>query len=250
MRTKRIIPCLDVKDGRTVKGVNFVGLRDAGDIVELASRYRAEGADELVMLDITASTDRRATMPLWVERVAAAIDIPFTVGGGIASEQDVETVLGRGADKVSINSAALDDPSLLDRLSRRFGSGRIILAIDARLEDGVWRVYSRGGMERTPRELVEWAAEGQSRGVGEILFTSMDHDGTKFGYPLEALSRLSQSVGVPVIASGGAGGMQDFYDALTIGGADAALAAGIFHFGEVEIPKLKQFLRERGVEVR
>lgn len=250
MLAKRIIPCLDVKDGRTVKGVNFVGLRDAGDVVELAARYSAEGADELVLLDITASADRRATMPLWVERVAEAIDIPFTVGGGISCERDVEALLRRGADKVSVNSAAIADPSLIGRLSRSFGEQCVVLAVDARQEEGVWRVYSKGGRERTQYELYDWAAEAVDRGCGEILFTSMDNDGTKKGFACDALARLSERVGVPVIASGGAGTMHDFLDAFTLGRADAALAAGVFHYGEMTIGGVKRYLKENGIEIR
>lgn len=249
MNAKRIIPCLDVKDGRTVKGVNFVGLRDAGDIAELAAKYSSEGADELVILDITASTDNRSTRLDWVERVAAVIDIPLTVGGGIANEKDVEALFERGADKVSVNSAALADPSLIDRLSQRFGRERIVLAIDARQEDGVWQVYAKGGMEPTGRGLFDWAAEGEARRCGAILFTSMDHDGTKRGFPCEALAQLSQRVGIPVIASGGAGTMEDFYDALTIGRADAVLAAGVFHYGEVTVGGLRRYLKEKGIEI-
>lgn len=250
MLAKRIIPCLDVKDGRTVKGTNFVGLRDAGDIVELASRYSAEGADELVFLDITASADRRGTMLSWVEDVARAIDIPFTVGGGISSEADVEALLGRGADKISINSSALADPGLIDRLARSFGSQCVVVAIDAHYVDAGWAVYSKGGRERTDKELFSWAEEACERGAGEILFTSMDHDGTNKGFACEATARISDSVSVPVIASGGAGSLETFYDAFDRGHADAALAAGVFHFGKLTVGQVKEYLAGRGIPVR
>lgn len=250
MLAKRIIPCLDVKDGRTVKGTNFVDLRDAGDIVSLAGRYSREGADELVFLDITASADRRGTMLAWVEDVARAIDIPFTVGGGIGCEADVEAVLGRGADKISVNSSALADPGLIDRLARRFGSQCVVVAIDAHCVQGRWEVYAKGGRERTGRELFAWAEEVAGRGAGEILFTSMDHDGTNRGFACEATARISDSVPVPVIASGGAGGLDTFYDAFALGHADAALAAGVFHFGRLTIGQVKEYLAGRGIAVR
>ena len=250
MLAKRIIPCLDVKDGRTVKGTNFVGLRDAGDIVELASRYSAEGADELVFLDITASTDRRGTMLCWVEDVARAIDIPFTVGGGISSEADVEALLARGADKISINSSALADPELIDRLARSFGSQCVVVAIDAHYVDAGWAVYSKGGRERTDKELFSWAGEACSRGAGEILFTSMDHDGMNNGFANEATACISDSLSIPVIASGGAGSLETFYDAFDKGHADAALAAGVFHFGKLTVGQVKEYLAGRGVPVR
>lgn len=250
MLAKRIIPCLDVKDGRTVKGTNFVGLRDAGDIVELASRYSAEGADELVFLDITASADRRGTMLSWVEDVARAIDIPFTVGGGISSEADVEALLGRGADKISVNSSALADPGLIDRLAWSFGSQCVVVAIDAHYVDAGWAVYSKGGRERTDKELFSWAGEACGRGAGEILFTSMDHDGTNKGFACEATARISDSVSVPVIASGGAGSLETFYDAFDKGHADAALAAGVFHFGKLTVGQVKEYLAGRGIPVR
>ena len=250
MLAKRIIPCLDVKDGRTVKGTNFVGLRDAGDIVELASRYSAEGADELVFLDITASADRRGTMLSWVEDVARAIDIPFTVGGGISSEADVEALLGRGADKISINSSAIADPGLIDRLSRSFGSQCVVVAIDAHQVDGGWAVYSKGGRERTDKELFSWAKQTCDRGAGEILFTSMDHDGTNNGFANEATARISDSLSIPVIASGGAGSLETFYEAFDKGHADAALAAGVFHFGKLTVGQVKEYLAGRGIPVR
>ena len=250
MLAKRIIPCLDVKDGRTVKGTNFAGLRDAGDIVELAARYSAEGADELVFLDITASADRRRTMLAWVERVARAIDIPFTVGGGITSEQDVEALLSCGADKISINSSAVADPGLIGRLARRFGSQCVVVAIDAHRVDGGWAVYVKGGRERTDRELFSWARQAQEQGAGEILFTSMDHDGTHNGFACPATARLSDNLSVPVIASGGAGTLETFYDAFHRGHADAALAAGVFHFGRLTVGQVKEYLAGRGIPVR
>lgn len=250
MLAKRIIPCLDVKDGRTVKGVNFVDLKDAGDIVVLAEKYSAEGADELVFLDITASSDKRRTMLAWVEQVAAAINIPFTVGGGISSEADVEALLKKGADKVSVNSSALVNPGLIDRLAYAFGRQCVVVAIDARQEDGGWQVYSKGGRERTEKELFGWAKEAQERGAGEILFTSMDNDGTNRGFACEATATLGGQLSIPVIASGGAGTLSDFYDAFVKGRADAALAAGVFHYGRLSIPEVKKYLSERGIEVR
>ncbi|GHV65929.1 imidazole glycerol phosphate synthase subunit HisF [Bacteroidia bacterium] len=250
MLARRIIPCLDVKDGRTVKGVNFENLRDAGSIVDLAVRYSDEGADELVFLDITASHDKRKTMLAWVEQVARALRIPFTVGGGIASEQDVELLLKSGADKISINSSAVTDPTLIDRLSRAFGKQCVVVAIDAKQQDGVWRVYRQGGRTETERELFEWSQEAQQRGAGEILFTSMDHDGTHKGFACETLSVLSERLSIPIIASGGAGSMADFYDVFTVGRADAALAAGVFHYGEMTLPDLKAYLSGRGINVR
>ena len=247
---KRIIPCLDVKDGQTVKGVNFENLRNAGDPVELARRYSEEGADELVFLDITASAEGRNTFTGMVERVAKVINIPFTVGGGINAFSDVERLLYAGADKVSINSAAIRNPQLIDEISSKFGSQVCVCAIDARQEtDGEWYCYVKGGRERTERRLFDWAAEVADRGAGEILFTSMNHDGVKTGYANEALAQLS-TLPIPIIASGGAGSMQHFYDAFTIGKADAALAASVFHFGEINIKKLKRFLNEKGVKTR
>lgn len=250
MLAKRIIPCLDVKDGRTVKGVNFVNLKDAGDIVELAARYSSEGADELVFLDITASSDNRSTRLAWVEQVAAAISIPFTVGGGISSEADVEALLKKGADKISINSSALADPGLIDRLAYGFGSQCVVVAIDARQEAGGWQVYSKGGRVRTEKELFSWAEEAAARGAGEILFTSMDNDGTHKGFANEATSEISRRLTIPVIASGGAGTPEDFYWAFTLGKADAALAAGVFHYGQLTIPEVKEYLAAQGIEVR
>lgn len=247
---KRIIPCLDVKDGETVKGVNFENLRNAGDPVELAKRYSAEGADELVFLDITASVEGRNTFTEMVEKVAKVINIPFTVGGGINAFADVERLLYAGADKVSVNSAAIRNPQLINEISSKFGSQVCVCAIDARQEaNGEWYCYVKGGRERTEHRLFDWAAEVADRGAGEILFTSMNHDGVKTGYANEALAQLS-TLPIPIIASGGAGSMQHFYDAFTIGKADAALAASVFHFGEISIPELKRFLNEKGVKTR
>ena len=247
---KRIIPCLDVKDGETVKGVNFENLRNAGDPVELAKRYSAEGADELVFLDITASVEGRNTFTEMVEKVAKVINIPFTVGGGINAFADVERLLYAGADKVSVNSAAIRNPRLINEISSKFGSQVCVCAIDARQEaNGEWYCYVKGGRERTEHRLFDWAAEVADRGAGEILFTSMNHDGVKTGYANEALAQLS-TLPIPIIASGGAGSMQHFYDAFTIGKADAALAASVFHFGEINIKKLKRFLNEKGVKTR
>ena len=251
MLAKRIIPCLDVKDGRTVKGTNFVNLRDAGDIVELATRYSEQGADELVFLDITASSDNRSTRCEWVKRVSQAINIPFTVGGGISGVKDVELLLGCGADKISINSAALARPELITELSHAFGTQCVVVAVDARKEkDGQWYTYVKGGRCRTDVKLYDWVKEACQRGAGEILFTSMDHDGTHAGYALEPLVDIVKMVDVPVIASGGAGSMEDFYDAFAVGGVQAALAAGLFHYGELTIPQLKRYLSEKGIEVR
>ena len=247
---KRIIPCLDVKDGPTVKGVNFENLRNAGDPVELARRYSEEGADELVVLDITASAEGRNTFTEMVERVAKVINIPFTVGGGINAFSDVERLLYAGADKASINSAAIRNPQLINEISSKFGSQVCVCAIDARQEaDGEWYCYVKGGRERTDHRLFDWAAEVADRGAGEILFTSMNHDGVKTGYANEALAQLS-TLPIPIIASGGAGNMQHFYDAFSIGKADAALAASVFHFGEISILELKRFLNEKGVKTR
>ena len=251
---KRIIPCLDVKNGETVKGVNFVGLRSAGDPVALGKAYSEQGADELVFLDITASFEERKTFTDMVTRVAREISIPFTVGGGINELADVERMLYAGADKVSINSAALRRPQLIDDISSRFGSQVCVVAIDARMEeqqDGTaWKCYLKGGRERTEHDLFQWAHEAQERGAGEILFTSMNHDGVKQGYANEALARLADSLSIPIIASGGAGRREHFRDAFLQGHADAALAASVFHFGEIPIPELKQYLREEGIEVR
>lgn len=248
---KRIIPCLDVKDGMTVKGVNFVNLRNAGDPVELARQYSDNGADELVFLDITASADGRKTFTNMVSKVAQVINIPFTVGGGINAFDDVERMLNAGADKVSINSAAIKNPSLINQISSAFGSQVCVCAIDARKEDdGEWYCYIKGGRERTPLKLLEWAKEVSQRGAGEILFTSMNHDGVKQGFANEALAMLADELPIPVIASGGAGKREHFLDAFTQGNADAALAASVFHFGEIAIPELKAYLSAEGIKVR
>lgn len=247
---KRIIPCLDVKDGETVKGTNFVNLRKAGDPVELGKAYSKAGADELVFLDITASFEGRKTFTEMVTRVAAEINIPFTVGGGINELSDVERLLYAGADKVSINSAAIKNPQLINEIANRFGSQVCVCAIDARLEDDDWYCYLKGGRERTEIKLFDWAYEAQERGAGEILFTSMNHDGVKEGYANEALAKLSEKLSIPIIASGGAGCKEHFYDTFTIGRADAALAASVFHFGEIPVPELKEYLHNRGINVR
>lgn len=250
MLTKRIIPCLDIKNGRTVKGVNFVDLRDAGDPVELAKIYSDEGADELVFLDISATEERRKTLVDLVRKVAATINIPFTVGGGIASVEDVEILLQNGADKVSINSSAVKNPQLITDLAQKFGSQCVVVAIDAKQIDGEWIVHLVGGKVPTEIKLFDWAKEVAARGAGEILFTSMDHDGTKNGFANEALARLSQLVNIPIIASGGAGNMQHFIDTFVEGKADAALAASVFHFKEIEIKTLKKELQNNHIEVR
>ncbi len=251
MYTKRIIPCLDVNGGRVVKGVNFVNLIDAGDPVEIAAAYDAEGADELVFLDITASSDARATVTDMVRRVAEKVFIPFTVGGGIRTVDDFKEILRSGADKVSVNSAAIQNPRLIADAADKFGSQCVVLAIDAkRREDGGWNIYKNGGRIDCGIDAVEWAIKGCELGAGEILLTSMDCDGTKAGYDLELTRRISEAVPVPVIASGGAGTMDHFYDALTEGKADAALAASLFHFKELRIADVKSFLRKKGISVR
>ncbi len=247
---KRIIPCLDVKNGETVKGVNFVQLRKAGNPVELGKAYSEAGADELVFLDITASHEGRKTFTDMVTKVAAEINIPFTVGGGINELADVERLLNAGADKVSVNSAALKRPELINEITSRFGSQVCVCAIDARLDDDGWHCYLNGGRKRTDRKLLDWAKEAEDRGAGEILFTSMNHDGVKTGYANEALAMLADTLSIPIIASGGAGTMEHFRDAFTLGHADAALAASVFHFGEIAIPELKTYLRSQGVDVR
>lgn len=250
MLTKRIIPCLDIKDGRTVKGVNFVDLRDAGNPVELARQYADENADELVFLDISATEQKRKTLADLVLKVAAAIDIPFTVGGGISSVEDVEILLQNGADKVSINSAAVKNPALINACAEQFGSQCMVIAIDAKQINGHWKVHLVGGKVPTELDLFDWAKEVAEREAGEILFTSMDHDGTKDGFANQALARLSEEVNIPVIASGGAGNSSHFVDTFTHGKADAALAASIFHFGEISIPKLKQELKQQHLAIR
>ncbi len=247
---KRIIPCLDVKDGRTVKGTNFVNLREAGDPVELGKAYSEEGADELVFLDITASHEGRKTFTDMVTRVAAEVNIPFTVGGGVNEMTDVERLLYAGADKVSVNSAALRNPDLINEISTNFGSQVCVCAIDARLSNGKWECYVNGGRIPTGRDLFEWADEAAARGAGEILFTSMNHDGVKQGFALDALAELHRRLPIPVIASGGAGSREHFRDAFKIGQADAALAASVFHFGEIPIPELKEYLSSEGIKMR
>lgn len=248
---KRIIPCLDVKDGVTVKGINFVGLREVGSPVELAQRYSQEGADELVFLDITASAEGRKTFTDVVSRVAEVINIPFTVGGGISAFEDVERLLGAGADKVSLNSVAVLHPELIDQIAAKFGSQVCVCAIDAQWQDDSgWTCFIHGGRKPTDRKLLEWAKEAADRGAGEILFTSMNHDGVKNGYANEAIAMLSEELSIPVIASGGAGRMEHFRDTFTLGKADAALAASVFHYGEIRIADLKAYLKAEGIKVR
>lgn len=257
MLAKRIIPCLDVRDGRTVKGVNFVNLRDAGDAVELASAYSRAGADELTFLDITATVEKRGTFASLVRQIADHIGIPFTVGGGIKTVEDVGVLLDSGADKISINSQAVADPSVIDRLALQYGSQCVVCAIDARRnpafdkegEEG-WEVYVHGGRVPTGKDVFSWASEACDRGCGEILLTSMDHDGTKGGFALDLTARVSERVPIPVIASGGAGTMEHFLDVFSEGKADAALAASIFHFHEIDIPELKIFLSRHGITMR
>ena len=250
MLAKRIVPCLDIKDGQTVKGTNFVNLRQAGDPVELGKAYSEQGADELVYLDITASHEGRKTFTDLVRRIAATINIPFTVGGGINELADVDRLLNAGADKVSINSAALRRPELIDEIARSFGSQVCVVAIDAKETEAGWHCYLNGGRVNTGRGLFDWAREVNSRGAGEILFTSMNHDGVKTGFANEALAHIADEVSIPVIASGGAGKMEHFRDAFIKGKADAALAASVFHFGEIGIPELKSYLCTQGIEVR
>lgn len=250
MLTKRIIPCLDIKNGRTVKGVNFVNLRDAGDPVELAKKYADKGADELVFLDISATLEGRKTTREMVLKVAEQVNIPFTVGGGISSVEDVDILLKNGADKVSVNSAAVKRPDLINELSAKFGNQCVVVAIDAKEINGEWKVHLAGGSIPTEIGLFSWAKEVEERGAGEILFTSMNHDGTKNGFANEALEKLSQYVNIPIIASGGAGTAQHFVDAFDKGKADAALAASVFHFGEIEIIDLKKEIKRNNIEVR
>ena len=247
---KRIIPCLDVKGGETVKGTNFINLRSAGNPVELGKIYSEQGADELVFLDITASFEGRKTFTDMVTKVAETLNIPFTVGGGINELSDVERLLYAGADKVSVNSAAIRHPQLISDIAQRFGSQVCVCAIDARLDEDGWHCYLKGGRERTELQLFDWAHEVQERGAGEILFTSMNHDGVKNGYANEALRQLADTLSIPVIASGGAGCKEHFRDVFTEGHADAALAASVFHFGEIPIPELKQYLHKEGINVR
>lgn len=250
MVAKRIIPCLDVKEGRTVKGVNFVGLQDVGDAVELGKMYAAQGADELVYLDISATVEGRNTFTSLVERIARNINIPFTVGGGISSIDDAARLLDVGADKISINSAAVRNPRLIDEIASKYGSQFVVLAIDAKRVDDRWLITTHGGRKLTECELFAWAREGEERGAGEILLTSMDHDGTRDGYPCELFDSLAQQLSIPVIASGGAGSVDDIYKVLSEGRADAALAASIFHYGEITVGELKRQLHERGIKVR
>jgi imidazole glycerol-phosphate synthase subunit HisF len=251
MLTKRIIPCLDVKDGRTVKGVNFENLRDAGDAVELAAIYAEQGADELVFLDIAATIEGRGTLIELVRRVARTINIPFTVGGGISSVADVSALLNAGADKVSINSAAVRNPDLINELALAFGSQCVVVAIDTKTLQGLsHRVHTHGGRKATELDTIAWAKEVENRGAGEILLTSMDADGTKNGFSLAITAHISQNASIPIIASGGAGNIEDFYDVFTTGKADAGLAASIFHFKEIEITALKRYLHQQGVAVR
>ncbi len=250
MLTKRIIPCLDIKNGRTVKGVNFVDLRDAGDPVELAKQYADVGADELVFLDISATLEGRATTLEMVLHVAEQVNIPFTVGGGISSVEHVDALLQCGADKVSINSSAVKRPDLVNELADKFGSQCVVVAIDAKEVNGQWKVHLAGGSIPTDIDLFEWAKEVEQRGAGEILFTSMNHDGTKNGFANEALAKLSSELNIPIIASGGAGNVQHFIDTFKKGKSDAALAASVFHFGEIPIPELKKELKKNHIEVR
>jgi cyclase len=251
MLTKRIIPCLDIKDGRTVKGVNFENIRDAGDPVELGALYAKEGADELVFLDITATIEKRKTLSELVNRIAHHINIPFTVGGGISSVDDVSVLLQNGADKISVNTSAFKRPQLIKELSKEFGSQCVVLAIDTKQEaDGEWYVYLNGGRTKTDSKCYEWAKQAVDLGAGEILLTSMNHDGTKQGFAIDITRKLSQLLPVPVIASGGGGNMQHFKDVFEEGKADAALAASIFHFKEIAIPELKRYLQKQNITVR
>lgn len=250
MLTKRIIPCLDIKNGRTVKGVNFVDLKDAGDPVELAKKYAETGADELVFLDISATEERRATLIDLVRKVAAAINIPFTVGGGISSVSDVDVLLRNGSDKISINSSAVKNPNLINEIAAKYGSQCVVVAIDAKQIDGEWIVHLVGGKVSTELNLFDWAKEVEQRGAGEILFTSMNNDGTKNGFANEALAKLSEIVNIPIIASGGAGTIEHFAETFINGKADAALAASVFHYQEIEIPELKKFLKNKNIAIR
>lgn len=250
MVAKRIIPCLDVKEGRTVKGVNFVGLQDVGDAVELGRMYALQGADELVYLDISATFEGRNTFTSLVERIASNINIPFTVGGGISTIDDAARLLDAGADKISINSAAVRNPQLIDEIASKYGSQFVVLAVDAKQIDGVWRITTHGGRRLAEKELFSWAREGQERGAGELLFTSMDHDGTRNGYPCDTFAALADELSIPIIASGGAGSVDDIADVLSKGKADAALAASIFHYGEITVEALKKELQKQNIKVR
>lgn len=250
MLTKRIIPCLDIKDGRTVKGINFENIRDAGDPVELAINYAQQGADELVFLDITATNEKRKTLSELVTRIAKHINIPFTVGGGISSIEDVSVLLNAGADKISVNTSAVKNPQLIKELADQFGSQCVVLAIDTKFEEGDWFVYLNGGRIRTDIKTLDWAKQGVNLGAGEILLTSMNNDGTKNGFALDITKTISEAVNVPVIASGGAGTMEHFIDVFAKGKADAALAASIFHYKEIAIPELKKYLKNKNIEIR
>lgn len=250
MLAKRIIPCLDIKNGRTVKGINFKGLRDAGDPIALAQRYAEEGADELVFLDITASHERRGTLVALVEDIAAHLNIPFTVGGGIRSVEDVARLLQAGADKVTINSAAVHNPDLITAVAKRFGSQCLVVAVDALQEETGWQVYTKGGRDRSQWDLFDWAKQIEALGAGELLFTSMSHDGTKQGFANVALAQLSEQLSIPIIASGGAGERRHFLDAFVVGKADAALAASVFHFGDIPVPELKTYLHQQNIAIR
>jgi len=250
MITKRIIPCLDIKDGRTVKGINFENIRDAGDPVELAIEYAKQGADELVFLDITATNEKRKTLSELVTRIAKHINIPFTVGGGISSVEDVSILLNSGADKISINTSAVKNPQLIKELANQFGSQCVVLAIDTKFENNDWYVYLNGGRVKTDLKTIDWAREAIALGAGEILLTSMNNDGTKDGFAIDITKQISEAVNVPVIASGGAGTMEHFEDVFKNGKADAALAASVFHYKEIAIPELKKYLQENNLEIR
>ena len=251
MLAKRIIPCLDIRDGKTVKGINFLDVQDVGDPVELGAKYAMDGADELVYLDITATFEERKLFADLVKRIARHLNIPFTVGGGINEISDADRLLSAGADKISINSSAVQNPGLIEQIAKAYGSQFVVVAIDALLgSDNIWRVYVNGGRVKTERELFSWAQQSRDMGAGEILFTSMNHDGTKNGYANDAIARLAESLSIPVIASGGAGKKEDFVDVFTRGRADAALAASIFHFNEIPIPELKKYLKEKNIIVR
>jgi cyclase len=250
MLAKRIIPCLDIKNGQVVKGVNFLNIKEVGDAVELGAEYAKQGADELVFLDITASHERRKTFAELVKEIAEVLNIPFTVGGGISALSDIEKLLEAGADKVSINSAAVKNPDLINGMATNFGSQFVVAAIDAQLKDGKWTVFINGGRIPTERELFSWAKELEDRGAGEILFTSMNHDGTKNGFANEALAQLNSELSIPIIASGGAGNMEHFIDVFNDGKADAGLAASIFHFKEIAVPDLKQYLIDNNIPIR
>ena len=250
MITKRIIPCLDIKDGRTVKGINFENIKDAGDPVELAIEYAKQGADELVFLDITATNEKRKTLSELVSRISKHINIPFTVGGGISSVEDVSILLNSGADKISVNTSAVKNPQLIKELANQFGSQCVVLAIDTKFENNDWYVYLNGGRVKTDLKTIDWAKQAVALGAGEILLTSMNNDGTKDGFALDITKQISEAVNVPVIASGGAGSMEHFKDVFKNGKADAALAASVFHYKEIGIPQLKTYLKENNIEIR